>query len=175
MGWMIGAVVGGLLGYGFYRLVGCKTGACPLTAKPWVSVLYGIFVGLFLVSSSLNGAACSKKTVEARNPNVKEFTADNWTKEVLESKKTVLVDFWAPWCYPCRIQGPIVDKVADETKGSAVVGKLNVDENGKIAGLYGIRSIPTLIVFKNGKAQARMSGVTDGEVLKLALKVEGSK
>jgi thioredoxin 1 len=175
MGYLIGAVVGGLLGYGFYRLVGCRTGGCPLTSKPWTSILYGVLVGLFLVYSSLSGTGCSKNSDEAGSPYVGKFTSDNWEKNVLKSEKPVLVDFWAPWCGPCRFQGPIVDKLAEEKKDSIVVGKLNVDDNQKISGQYGIRSIPTLIVFKNGEVLAKFVGVTGEEALRAALEKAISK
>lgn len=90
--------------------------------------------------------------------NVKIFTVDGWQKEVLESDKPVLVDFWAAWCGPCRMVGPIVDELADEFAGRVVIGKLNVDDHGGIAGLYGVMSIPTLIVFKGGKVVDKIVG-----------------
>jgi thioredoxin 1 len=166
----LGALIGGLLGYGFYRLAGCKDGACPLTSSPRISVFYGVLAGVFFVYSSVNAVGCSRKTEEAANPYVKTFTTDDWEKEVLKSEKPVLVDFWAPWCGPCRIQGPIVDKLAEEMKDSALVGKLNVDIHGKIAGQYGIRSIPTLLVIRGGKVQNQFTGVTGEDTLRTALK-----
>ena len=99
----------------------------------------------------------------------KEFTVQNWEKEVLKSDKPVLVDFWAPWCGPCRAQGPLVEKLAAEVGETAVVGKLNSDEHPDIAVQYGIRSIPTLLVFKDGKPRKSFVGITPISNMKSAL------
>jgi thioredoxin 1 len=99
----------------------------------------------------------------------KEFTDQNWEKDVLASKKPVLVDFWAPWCGPCRMQGPIVEELAEDMGDQAVVGKLNVDENPEVASKYGIRSIPTIAVFKDGQPVQGFVGVTRKETLKAVL------
>lgn len=101
--------------------------------------------------------------------NTKEFTVQNWEQEVLRSNKPVLVDFWAPWCGPCRMQGPLVEKLAEEVGGQAVVGKLNSDEHPEIAAHYGIRSIPTILVFKDGKPAKGFVGVTSVPNMKAAL------
>jgi len=101
--------------------------------------------------------------------NTKEFTVRNWEKEVLAADKPVLVDFWAPWCGPCRMQGPLVDKLAEEIGESAVIGKLNSDEEGEIAARYGIRSIPTLLIFKKGQPAKQFVGVTSVSNMKAAL------
>jgi thioredoxin 1 len=86
-----------------------------------------------------------------------KFTDQNFQTEVLDSKTPVLVDFWAEWCMPCRIVGPIVEELAKEYQGKLKVGKLNVDENHTPAH-YGIMSIPSLLIFKNGQVVKQMVG-----------------
>ena len=87
-----------------------------------------------------------------------EFTDANFAAEVLQSDKPVLVDFWAPWCGPCKMVGPIVEKLAKELAGSVKIGKLNVDDNPAMAQEYGVMSIPTMILFKGGKAVGTTMG-----------------
>lgn len=83
--------------------------------------------------------------------NVVTLTDQNFTKEVLESEIPVLVDFWAPWCAPCRMIAPIVEQLADEYLGRFKIAKLNTDENFETAGKFRVMSIPTLGIFKNGQ------------------------
>ena len=98
--------------------------------------------------------------------NVLTLTEDNWKEEVVGSDTPVLVDFWAPWCGPCRIIAPIIEELAEEFEGKLKVGKLNTDENPNIAMQYGIRAIPTVILFKNGEVVDTRIGVQPKDSLK---------
>ena len=90
--------------------------------------------------------------------NVKEFTSENFNSEVIESDTPVLVDFWAEWCGPCRVIAPVVDEIATEYLQKVKVGKLNVDNENQIASQYGVRSIPALLIFKNGAVANQIVG-----------------
>lgn len=93
------------------------------------------------------------------------LTDQNFDQEVLKSDQVVLVDFWAPWCGPCRIVGPIIEQIAKEYAGKAKVGKLNVDENPITSQKYGIMSIPSLFIFKNGEVISQLIGAQPKEVI----------
>ena len=90
--------------------------------------------------------------------SVAEVTDNNFQAEVLESDVPVLVDFWAPWCGPCRLIGPIVEEIAPKYDGKAIIAKMNVDENPNVPMKFGITSIPTLLMFKDGKLVDRAIG-----------------
>lgn len=97
--------------------------------------------------------------------NLVEFTDQNFDEQVLKAGKPVLVDFWAPWCAPCRMIAPTVEAVAGEYAGRAVVGKVNVDENQSIASRYNIRGIPTLLLFRGGQVQEQVVGATSKDAI----------
>ncbi len=98
------------------------------------------------------------------------FTDNNFETEVLNSEQPVLVDFWAPWCMPCRMVAPVVEEVAKEFEGQVKVGKLNTDENQQTASSYQIMSIPSMLLYKNGKVVDRVVGAVPKEQLVQLLK-----
>ena len=97
--------------------------------------------------------------------HVKDVNDNNFESDVLRSDKPVLVDFWAQWCAPCRMLAPTVEAVAEKYQGTATVVKLNVDDNPQVSQRYGIKGIPTLILFKNGKEEERVVGATSKEAI----------
>jgi len=101
--------------------------------------------------------------------NLVEVTDANWEDEVIKSDVPVMVDFWAPWCMPCKMIAPIVEEMSGEYSGKLKVGKLNVDENPSTAAKYGIRNIPTVLLIKNGDVAEKVVGVVGKDKLTKAV------
>ena len=95
-----------------------------------------------------------------------QITDATFDMQVLKSDQPVLLDFWAPWCGPCRALGPVIEELASEYAGRVQIGKMNVDENPVTSGKYGIRAIPTLILFKNGEAVEQVTGAVSKDAIK---------
>ncbi|MBN8650946.1 MAG: thioredoxin [Cytophagales bacterium] len=100
-----------------------------------------------------------------------ELTDSNFD-EVINSEKPVLVDFWAEWCGPCKMIGPVVEELAGDYEGKAVVAKINVDENPQVTARFGVRNIPTLLVFKNGQVVDKQVGAVPKSVLSQKLQAQ---
>jgi thioredoxin 1 len=109
------------------------------------------------------------------NQHVMEFTTENWDTEVAKSDKPVLVDFWAPWCGPCRALAPTIDKIAEQYAGKLKVGKLNTDDNQDLAVKFGISGIPQVLIFKGSdQPRERVVGLTpERELVKVIDRVLG--
>jgi thioredoxin 1 len=101
--------------------------------------------------------------------NIVVLTQENFAKEVLQASAPVLVDFWAEWCGPCKMIAPVLDELADEYDGRAKICKVNVDEQQELAAEYGVRAIPTLLVFNNGQVADQMVGARSKRDLKASL------
>lgn len=101
-----------------------------------------------------------------------QFTDENFEKEVLEAQGKVVVDFYADWCGPCKMMGPIIHELAEEWEGKAKIGKLNVDQCPNISSKYQVMSIPTILIFENGQVKETFVGVTAKDVLEKKLTQE---
>jgi thioredoxin 1 len=113
------------------------------------------------------GTPLLRRRIMADSKNVIELSDDNFEEEVLKESRPVLVDFWAVWCAPCRIIAPVIEEIAETYGAKIKVGKVNVDENSKIPNQYGIRSIPTVMLFKDGQVAEQVIGANAAEIKKI--------
>jgi len=116
----------------------------------------------------------TKVTTKQKNTYkmAQEFTDSNFQKEVLDNDGLVVIDFWAEWCGPCKMIGPIVEELAQEYEGKAKIGKVDVDKNSDVSMKYGIRSIPTILFLKNGEIVDKQVGLTSKEGLKAKIEAQ---
>jgi len=119
----------------------------------------------YLLYRCVRKQACFRASEEESMSNEITVTDDSFEQEVLKSDVPVLVDFWAPWCGPCKMVAPIVEEIAGEFNGRLKVGKLNTDENQGVAAKYGIMSIPTLLIFKNGDVAEKIIGAQSKQAI----------
>ncbi len=131
-----------------------------MLAKLLSHIPYGP-IGFITISTNIQ--ICCIGNISMGNENVLQVNSNNWESEVLKSEKPVFVDFWAEWCGPCRMVGPVVEQIAQSHSDKIKVVKLNVDENQDIAMKYGIQSIPSLMVFNKGKEVNRTVGAAPKE------------
>jgi thioredoxin 1 len=103
------------------------------------------------------------------SPLIVTLTQENFAEQVLKSSSPVLVDFWAEWCGPCKMIAPLLDELADEYEGKVKIGKVNIDEHQNLAAEYGVRAIPTLLVFQNGQVADQIVGARSKRDLKASL------
>lgn len=114
----------------------------------------GTFIIFILAALLVSLSACKNGSSDG---NITTLTTENFSSET--SQGIVLVDFWATWCMPCKAMAPVIEEIAGQTKGKVKVGKLDIDANGRIANQYGIQSIPTIMIFKDGQVMETLVGL----------------
>jgi thioredoxin 1 len=160
---LIGGGVGSALGY-FGQ---CSSGTCPLTSTWWRGALYGAGMGLLVGLTSLRTGS---GTASQPSRNVKQVTAEAFEAEVAQAPTPVVVDFYAPWCGPCKAMAPVLDELAGQFTNQVKFVRINVDEAPVLAQRFGITGVPTLLLFKNGKPVDTVVGLTSATALRERLR-----
>jgi thioredoxin 1 len=158
----LGAGIGAALGY-FGK---CSSGGCALTATWWRGAMFGALLGAVVYSTS---APSGSGALNESSRNVTRIAEAQFAREVENATSPVVVDFYAPWCGPCKTLSPRLDKLAGEFSGKIKVVKVNVDEAQELAGRFRVEGIPTLLFFKNGKLEDRVTGLLPEEELRSRL------
>lgn len=170
----IAVIIGGAIGAIMGSSRSCETGACPLTSNPYIGGIYGAIMG-FLLVSMVSGTGIAAESQQATGDGKADgaisdiTTAAELRKVIDDSAVPVLVDFWAPWCAPCRRQLPELAEVASQMESRVRIVKVNVDEAPDVAREHHVSSLPTLVMFKNGKEYNRFVGVQSASHLVRAL------
>jgi thioredoxin 1 len=155
---------GGLIGAALGYFGQCSSGTCPLTSTWWRGALYGAVMGLIFYSISGRSGA-----TEAESKNVKPIKEADFAAEVTHATMPVVVDFYAPWCGPCRRLSPMLDKLAGPWSDKIKFVKINIDEASALANQFKIEGVPTLLFFKDGKTVDSLVGLPSADELKSRL------
>lgn len=159
-------LVGGGLGAGLGYFGKCTSGTCPLTSTWWRGAIYGAVLGSIFYFASGKAASTA---VNQSTPNVTRISQAQFDAEVTRAASPVVVDFYAPWCGPCKALSPMLDELAGPFTNRVKFVKVNIDEASGLAQSLGIQGVPTLIFFRNGKPVDRLVGVPSADALKARL------
>lgn len=166
---MISVGIGALLGAGLGYFGQCTSGTCPLTSTWWRGALYGAGLGAIFGLGSGGSGGLGSLTGKTDSTNLLHVAQADFDRQVLESPTPVLVDFYAPWCGPCKTLAPTIAKLADDYVGRARVAKVNVDEAPELSERYRIQGVPTLILFQGGKIVDSVVGLAPESALRQKL------